>query len=521
MKIVETDCLIIGTGLAGCTTALQCADAGMKVLLLTRSKAPAETATSYAQGGIVFQSQENGDGEHLVKDIMEVGGGISNRPAVEQLAQLGPRLVREILLDRVKVPFDRNQDGSYNLTEEAAHSVPRILHCGDHTGRELEISFLNTLQTKKKIQIETQQSAIDLLTLSHHSANPQDFYKPPRCIGAYVFDQVRQEVYAVRAKETVLATGGLGQLYLHTTNPTGARGDGLAMAYRTGARIMNLEYIQFHPTALYRKSTERFLITEALRGEGARLVNQSGREFMKDYDPRGELAPRDVVSRAIHDEMLREGSQWVYLDISHKPAEWIRSRFPGVYAECLKSGFDLTKSPIPVVPAAHYSCGGVSVDLQGRTTIQNLYAVGEVSCTGVHGANRLASTSLLEDLVWGFKAGESIGKSISQEKYDFPEIRPWLAERETADADLLAQDWLTIKHTMWNYVGLVRTQKRLERAHRILRDLSDEVLKFYEKTELSDELIGLRNGATAAQLILTAAVRNRQSQGCHFVRSGE
>ncbi|MFH1262192.1 MAG: L-aspartate oxidase [Pseudomonadota bacterium] len=518
MKGFETDCLVIGSGLAGCSAALEMVDAGLAVTMITRAKEPADTASAMAQGGIVYRA-EGEKPEKLVRDIVEAGAGLCKVEAVELLARDGPSLVREILIERLQVNFDRTKSGEVEFTEEAAHSVPRILHMGDQTGADLESAFLNHLKKRKEIAILTEHTAVDLLTLAHHAIDRQEFYKPPRCFGAFVLDQKKRQVKPILARETVLATGGLGQLYLHTTNPLGARGDGVAMAYRTGARIMNLEYIQFHPTALYRRTSERPLISESLRGEGARLLNHAGEEFMKRYDPRGALAARDIVARGIHDEMLREGVQWVFLDISHKPADWIRTRFPWAHGECLKQGIDITKEPIPVVPAAHYSCGGVAVDLDGSTTIENLKAVGEVACSGVHGANRLASTSLLEDLVWGVRAGRDIGRRVKGAKYRFPEIRPWQDETEPVDRDLLAQDWMTIKHTMWNYVGLIRTPKRLDRAQRILRSLSDEVERFYAHSVLSDELIGLRNGVFCAHLILTAARRNRQSRGCHYLRN--
>lgn len=518
MKALETDVLVIGTGISGCTAALELADQGISVLMITRSARPEDTASFWAQGGIAYKAQD-GDREKLQIDIEKAGAGVCYQKAVKLLAQEGPKLVEKYLFERLNVPFDQNKDGTPSLTEEGAHSSPRVLHVGDETGKEMQTAFLREVDQHKNITVLTQHSAVDLLTLSHHSTDSQDMYKPPRCVGAYVLDRQKSQVIKIMSKETVLATGGLGQLYLHTTNPGGARGDGLAMAYRTGARIMNLEYIQFHPTALYRKTSDRFLITEALRGEGAKLLNHAGEEFMNQYDSRGELASRDVVARAIHDEMLREGTHWMYLDISHKPADWLKKRFPAVYAECKRHGIDITQQPIPVVPAAHYSCGGVAVDLNGSTTIQNLKAVGEIACTGVHGANRLASTSLLEDLVWGVQAAKDIQKNLKEFLYDFPKIQPWQAQHEPVEADLVLQDWLTIKHTMWNYVGLIRTPKRLARAQRILRELADEVERFYALAELSDELIGLRNGITCAQLILTAARRNHQSLGSHFIRT--
>jgi L-aspartate oxidase len=362
----------------------------------------------------------------------------------------------------------------------------------------------------------TGRTAIDLLTLSHHSLNPLDVYAPPTCVGAYVLDHAARHVELLMAKETILATGGLGRIFLHTTNPAGACGDGVAMAYRAGARCINMQFVQFHPTTLYHGS-ERFLISESLRGEGARLVDAAGREFMVAYHPDGSLAPRDIVARGIHQMMHETGARCAYLDISHKPADWIRSRFPGISAKCREVGIDITTQPIPVVPAAHYSCGGIAVDDWGRSSMHRLRAVGEVSCTGLHGANRLASTSLLECLVWGTRAGEDVARAIaSGGDYYLPEIAPWQYETEAVDPALVAQDWLTIRQTMWNYVGLVRTRKRLDRAQQILRELHLEVGRFYARSELNDGLIGLRNGIQAALVVLLAATEARESRGCHY-----
>jgi L-aspartate oxidase len=331
-----------------------------------------------------------------------------------------------------------------------------------------------------------------------------------------VFDQATGTVETVLAKETVLATGGLGRVFLHTTNPPGACGDGVAMAYRAGARCLNMQYVQFHPTTLF-VGEERFLLSESLRGEGAKLVDAAGREFMSDYDPGGSLAPRDVVARGIHQMMHETGSPCAYLDISHKPADWIRRRFPAIDARCREAGLDLATQPIPVVPAAHYSCGGIVVDLQGRSSLRRLWAAGEVSCTGLHGANRLASTSLLECLVWGTRAGQHAARDVRQTRdYYLPDIAPWQYETEPLDPALVAQDWLTIRQTMWNYVGLVRSRRRLDRAHQILRELHLEIGRFYARTGLSDSLIGLRNGIQAALAVLLAAMEARESRGCHY-----
>jgi L-aspartate oxidase len=331
-----------------------------------------------------------------------------------------------------------------------------------------------------------------------------------------VLDQARGEIFPITARETVLATGGLGRVYLHTTNPPGAGGDGIAMASRAGARCINLQYIQFHPTTLYHPSG-RFLLSEAMRGEGARLVDRRGREFMSRFHPNGSLAPRDIAARAIYQVMLESGEPCAYLDISHKPAAQVRDRFPGIYAHCLQLGLDITKQPIPVVPAAHYSCGGIAVDEWGRTNLARLRAVGEVSCTGLHGANRLASTSLLECLVWGTRAGADAAKGILKGgDYYVPRIVPWRYEHEAVDPALIAQDWLTIQQTMWNYVGLIRSEKRLNRAYEILRELNVEISRFYEKAEVTDDMIGLRNGIQTARLVLLAAKESRESRGCHY-----
>lgn len=511
---METDVLIIGSGIAGCTAALAAADAGADVLLISKEPDPAESNTLYAQGGIIYRGQTDSP-EALVRDILAAGAGMSWEPAARLLAEQGPALVQSVLIDRLHVPFDR-QDGTFHLTQEAAHSQPRILHQKDHTGRGIEQTVIRAVAAHPRIQMLTDHTAVDLLTLSHHSLNPTDIYAPPTCVGAYVYAASSGHVYPILAKHTILASGGLGRIYLHTTNPPGARGDGIAMADRAGARLINMQFVQFHPTALYHPSG-RFLLSEALRGEGARLVDAAGHEFMTRYHPDGALAPRDVVARGILQMMLATGAPNAYLDISHKPADWVKGHFPEIYAQCKSLGFDLTAEPIPVVPAAHYSCGGVAVDLWGRTTLERLWAVGEVACTGVHGANRLASTSLLEGLVWGWRAGESAARAVqSGIPHYLPPVAPWQHEREPVDPALIAQDWLTIQHTMWNYVGLVRTEKRLTRARRILTELADEVEDFYATAEMNDSIIGLRNGIRTALAVLRAALEARYSRGCHY-----
>ncbi|MGI8905108.1 MAG: L-aspartate oxidase [Candidatus Sumerlaeaceae bacterium] len=524
--MIKTDLLIIGSGIAGCSAALAAGEAGLEVTILTKSMDPRRsTATEWAQGGIIYKG-EGDSPELLAQDIFRAGAEFGNEAAIQQLAQLGPAYVEEYLINKVGVPFDRKPDHLLDITEEAAHSVRRIIHVADLTGRAVEDRLVEAIAKYPNIKFVTGAIALDLLTLSHHSKRPSDVYAPPSCVGVYAFFQENGKVEPVLAGETLLATGGLGQLYLHSTNPRSARGDGVAMAYRAGARLLNMEYIQFHPTALYQdglspaqSNKASFLISEAVRGEGGVLIRRTGESFMERYHPLASLAPRDVVARAIQTEMLEHDEPCVFLDITMKEPEWVKRRFPNIYEKCMAIGIDMTQQPIPVVPAAHYACGGIAVDLQGRTSIQRLRAAGEVACTGVHGANRLASTSLLEGLVWGVEAAKSVAQECANQTSDgyyFPEISEWRYENEPADPALILQDWLTIKYTMWNYVGLVRTTRRMKRARAILRELQTEIEYFYERARLSDEVIGLRNGCQAALAVLFAALENRTSRGGHY-----
>jgi L-aspartate oxidase len=509
-----TDVLIIGSGAAGCAAALRAADQGLDVIMITNAAVTGDGSnTSWAQGGIVYRGLEDSP-ELLARDIHEAGGGICYPEAVQYLASRGPQLVQELLIDRCATPFDR-EHGELSLTEEAAHSCPRIIHVKDQTGLAISKALAAEVARNPRIRVVTGATAVDLIMRGFHTRNPVNIYKRERCLGAYVLVSGYVEVFV--ARETIVATGGLGQIYLHSTNPPNARGDGLSMAYRAGARVINLEYIQFHPTAFYHQLAPRFLLTEALRGEGARLVDARGNRFMGKYSPREELAPRDVVARAIHEEMLAAGAPSMYLDISHRDAGYLRDRFPTIHAFCLQYGIDMTKEPIPVVPAAHYSCGGIGVDLRGRTNVQGLRAVGEVACTGVHGANRLASTSLLEAILWGWSAAEGIHDDRDENpRPNEHEVEPWRLETEAADPAYMNQDWLTIKHTMWNYVGLVRTTRNMSRALHILRDLQLEVETFYRRARLDDALLGLRNGVQAALAVTHQALRNRSSRGTHY-----
>lgn len=516
---IETEVLIIGSGIAGSVTALQLADAGIDVTLVTRARKPEESNTFYAQGGIVYTAHEDSR-ELLTEDIIRAGAGYCNTRAVEIIATEGPALAREILMDKVKVPFDRSENDELSLVREGGHSVNRIVHATDATGRAIEISLLKALDGHPNVRLLTGHTAVDLLTPAHHSADRLRIYDPLSCVGAYLLDQDSGAVVRCLAHKTVLATGGIGQIFLRTTNPVGARGDGLAMAYRAGARVINSEFVQFHPTTFYQPNAPSFLISEAVRGEGARLVDADGNPFMDKYAPEWkDLAPRDVVSRSIHQEMLSKDVPNVYLDLrSYIPKNKIMELFPSIREQCLVYGIDIATELVPVVPAAHYFCGGVWVDEWGRTSVDSLYAVGEVACTGLHGANRLASTSLLEGLVWGVRAAKDIVRKMdgAPDPSTF-EIPLWEdTGTETADPALISQDMSVLKHIMWNYVGLVRTTRRLRRAIRELRHLESEIENFYRAVRLTDELIGLRNALRAGLIVTLSAWENKGSVGCHY-----
>ncbi len=526
---IRVPALVIGTGIAGLTAALALAKRGVRVLLLTKAEDPGDCNTAWAQGGIIYFGRKDSPAS-LVKDILAAGAGLCNAEAVRFLAQEGPRVVEEILIGDAGVPFSRTRDGDLDFTREGAHSVARIVHSADATGKAIEVALLARVKAEKNVKIWTGATAVDLITARHHSTDVQQRYAlQDPCLGAYVLD-ASGSVHTVLADFTVLATGGVGRLFLHTTNTRHAIGDGLTMAARAGAAVLNLEYIQFHPTTLYHPDGDRFLISEALRGEGAVLVNRSGKAFMQRYDrERKDLAPRDVVTRAIVEEMTSRGEPCVYLDLAHnyegKGKVPIRDRFPTIAATCAKFGIDIATEPIPVVPAAHYFCGGVLADLEGKTTIRNLYAVGETSCTGLHGANRLASTSLLEGLVWGAHAARSIADRIEKGHTFAPSmfraIPDWKApgDAQNEDPALIQQDWTTIRNTMWNYVGIVRTYERLGRAVADIRDLEKRLSRFYHETKISHEIVDLIHGVHASHLIAQAALKNPVSRGCHYRRN--
>ena len=522
--MLQTDVLIIGSGIAGAVTALRLArNPDCRIVLITRSHNPNESNSLYAQGGIVGRGLDD-SAEALVNDILQAGAGASSPASARILAEEGPPLLEEVLIGTGGIRFDSNPDGSPIFGQEAAHSHRRILHVGDGTGQAIVTGLMEAVRRYTNITLLTNITAVDLVTFPHHSYDPLATYRAIVCHGAYTFNRSERTVHRFIARATVLATGGLGRIYRNTSNPFGARGDGLAMAHRAGARIVNAEYVQFHPTTLAVPGAEGFLISEAVRGEGGILLNPDGQAFMAEYSPDWkDLAPRDVVARAIHHQMETNGYSHVLLDIaSHMSAEAIRSRFPNIYSQCLKVGIDITSEPIPVIPAAHYFCGGIMVDEWGRSSIQNLYAVGEISCTGLHGANRLASTSLLEGLVWGNRAASHILEQLdSAPVHPLPgkmDVPPWDESGLVTepDAALIQGDMQTIQNIMWHYVGLARSAERMSRAIRELRHLWNEIETFYRKTRLSDGLIGLRNAVEVSLIIAQAALHNRHSRGCHY-----
>jgi L-aspartate oxidase len=519
VNTIHTDCLVIGAGLAGSAYALHAAKAGLSVELLSLG-APLVANSDWAQGGIIYDVAH--DPATLARDIVEASDGTANPDAVAQLVREGPAAVRELLIDELQVPFDRDAAGRLDFTREGGHSERRIIHAKDMTGHAILQIVAARVDATPRIVRRTGWAAVDLLTLSHNTDTPADRYAPLTCFGAYVLDSASGEVHAIVAKKTVLATGGLGQIFLHTTNQPGSVGHGVAMAYRVGARLIDLEYVQFHPTVFFKKNVPRFLITEALRGEGAVIVNARGERFMEPLHPRGSLAPRDIVSRAIHQELAASGEACAFLDLSALRPEFVRERFPTIATRCAESGVDIARELIPIVPAAHFSCGGVHTDLEGRTNVCHLNAVGETACTGLHGANRLASTSLLECLTSAkFTAGADAREIAAGAGFRLPEPRQWRGATREADPTLIRQDLQLLQSTMWNYAGVVRSPKRLTRARRILLELREEIQSFYRDCRITRELIELRNAVQTALLVVHAAALNPTSRGSHYVVAEE
>ncbi len=506
------DVLIIGSGAAGLSLALRLADQHQVIVL---SKGPVtEGSTFYAQGGIAAVFDETDSIDSHVEDTLIAGAGICDRHAVEFVAS-NARSCVQWLIDQ-GVLFDThvqpNGEESYHLTREGGHSHRRILHAADATGREVQSTLVSKAQNHPNIRVLERSNAVDLI-VSDKIGLPGT----RRVVGAWVWNRNKETVETCHAKAVVLATGGASKVYQYTTNPDISSGDGIAMAWRAGCRVANLEFNQFHPTALYHAQARNFLLTEALRGEGAYLKRPDGTRFMPDFDERGELAPRDIVARAIDHEMKRLGADCMFLDISHKPADFIRQHFPMIYEKLLGLGIDLTQEPIPIVPAAHYTCGGVMVDDHGRTDVEGLYAIGEVSYTGLHGANRMASNSLLECLVYGWSAAEDITRRMP-DAHGVSTLPPWDESRvENPDERVVIQhNWHELRLFMWDYVGIVRTTKRLERALRRITMLQQEIDEYYAHFRVSNNLLELRNLVQVAELIVRCAMMRKESRGLHF-----
>ncbi|EFM5000476.1 L-aspartate oxidase [Escherichia coli] len=506
------DVLIIGSGAAGLSLALRLADQHQVIVL---SKGPVtEGSTFYAQGGIAAVFDETDSIDSHVEDTLIAGAGICDRHAVEFVAS-NARSCVQWLIDQ-GVLFDThvqpNGEESYHLTREGGHSHRRILHAADATGREVQSTLVSKAQNHPNIRVLERSNAVDLI-VSDKIGLPGT----RRVVGAWVWNRNKETVETCHAKAVVLATGGASKVYQYTTNPDISSGDGIAMAWRAGCRVANLEFNQFHPTALYHPQARNFLLTEALRGEGAYLKRLDGTRFMPDFDERGELAPRDIVARAIDHEMKRLGADCMFLDISHKPADFIRQHFPMIYEKLLGLGIDLTQEPVPIVPAAHYTCGGVMVDDHGRTDVEGLYAIGEVSYTGLHGANRMASNSLLECLVYGWSAAEDITRRMP-DAHGVSTLPPWDESRvENPDERVVIQhNWHELRLFMWDYVGIVRTTKRLERALRRITMLQQEIDEYYAHFRVSNNLLELRNLVQVAELIVRCAMMRKESRGLHF-----
>ncbi|HIB6880598.1 TPA: L-aspartate oxidase [Escherichia coli] len=506
------DVLIIGSGAAGLSLALRLADQHQVIVL---SKGPVtEGSTFYAQGGIAAVFDETDSIDSHVEDTLIAGAGICDRHAVEFVAS-NARSCVQWLIDQ-GVLFDThvqaNGEESYHLTREGGHSHRRILHAADATGREVQSTLVSKAQNHPNIRVLERSNAVDLI-VSDKIGLPGT----RRVVGAWVWNRNKETVETCHAKAVVLATGGASKVYQYTTNPDISSGDGIAMAWRAGCRVANLEFNQFHPTALYHPQARNFLLTEALRGEGAYLKRPDGTRFMPDFDERGELAPRDIVARAIDHEMKRLGADCMFLDISHKPADFIRQHFPMIYEKLLGLGIDLTQEPVPIVPAAHYTCGGVMVDDHGRTDVEGLYAIGEVSYTGLHGANRMASNSLLECLVYGWSAAEDITRRMP-DAHGVSTLPPWDESRvENPDERVVIQhNWHELRLFMWDYVGIVRTTKRLERALRRITMLQQEIDEYYAHFRVSNNLLELRNLVQVAELIVRCAMMRKESRGLHF-----
>src|SRR5437016_8846484 len=509
----EYDFVVIGSGIAGLSFALKVAMHG-SVAVMTKRKG-SDTNTAWAQGGVACVTSDEDSFELHVRDTLEAGAGLCDEGVVRTIVTEGPERIRE--LTELGLQFDEREISGHrelDLGKEGGHSKRRVLHVRDVTGKQIENTLLRKLAEQSHVDLLENHMAVDLIT-----AGKLGFATEDRCLGVYVLDEKTGEVETIRSDCIVLATGGCGKVYLYTTNPDIATGDGVAMGWRAGAAIANMEFMQFHPTCLFHPEAKSFLISEAVRGEGGILRNSRGEDFMRRYDARGSLAPRDIAARAIDAEIKRSGAKCVFLDITHKSPVFIRERFPHIYETCLRFGIDMSKQPIPVVPAAHYQCGGIKTDVNGATTLPGLYAIGEVACTGLHGANRLASNSLLEGVVVAHRAAEASVRvqppSHAARKISLPE---W-ESGDVQDVDELVviyHNWDEIRRLMWDYVGIVRTDKRLQRASARLRNLQREIREFCWNFKVSVDLLELRNLATVAALIVDSALSRKESRGLHF-----
>jgi L-aspartate oxidase len=509
----QFDFLVLGSGIAGLSYALKVAPHG-RVAIVTK-KDRAESNTNYAQGGIAAVTSKEDSVELHVRDTLQAGAGLCKEKVVRTIIAEGPARIAELI--QLGMQFSEREiprsDGAreLDLGKEGGHSKRRILHAKDVTGREVERALLAAVGERPNIEIYENHLAIDLIT-----SQKLGYVGNNRCLGAYVLDKTSGTVETFASHVTLLATGGCGKVYLYTTNPDIATGDGVAMAYRSGAAVANMEFVQFHPTCLYHPRAKSFLISEAVRGEGGVLKTIAGVEFMDGFHPLKSLAPRDIVARAIDSEMKQSGADYVLLDITHKPAKFIIERFPNIYQTCLRYGLDITKEPIPVVPAAHYQCGGVMTNLDGETEVNALFAVGEVACTGLHGANRLASNSLLEALVCAHRAAErTVAKKPEPTDIKIP---PWQSGNANNPDEMVvvSHNWEEIRRAMWDYVGIVRTNKRLQRAHKRIANLQGEIQDYYWDFIVTSDLLELRNIATIAELIVSSALQRPESRGLHY-----
>lgn len=513
MRVLECDYLVVGSGMAGLSAALYLSRLG-KVIVATKKEAWA-CNTNYAQGGIACVVLKEDSFEKHVADTLDAGAGLCDEAVVRRIVSDGPARMED--LRRWGIHFTERDDGveGYDLGREGGHSERRILHSGDITGRHVEERLLEAVAKEANITLLEHTMAIDLVT-----SGRLGFRGPNRCIGSYMLDRQTGDIFAIHAPHTILATGGVGKVYLYTCNPDVATGGGIAIGWRAGARVRNMEFIQFHPTCLYHPQAKNFLISEAVRGEGAQLVDAEGNPFMHKYDPRGALAPRDIVARAIDHEMKTRGLPCMYLDIRHKGYDFLVKRFPNIYAKCLSFGIDMAKDLIPIVPATHYCCGGLDATVEGETSLPGLFAVGEVACTGLHGANRLASNSLLEAIVMAHALSERLEKTPVPEGFAATHIPPWhLGEAVPSDeAVVVAHNWAEVRTCMWDYVGIVRTNKRLERAAHRIRNLRHEIRQYYFDYLVTADMLELRNIADVAALIVDSAIRRHESRGLHTTR---